>query len=127
MTCLLDTHFLVWVITKSRRLRQFLWLEDYVPWGVSPISLLEIQLLAEVGQREVLNPQFVKTFKTDSRFIIDEVSLITLVEKSFDLRWTRDPFDRLIVAHSLSRRVPLCSVDSNVLENHSLVVRELRT
>jgi len=127
MTCLLDTHFLVWVITKSRRLRQFLWLEDYVPWGVSPISLLEIQLLAEVGRREVLNPQFVKTFKTDSRFIIDEVSLITLVEKSFDLRWTRDPFDRLIVAHSLSRRVPLCSVDSNVLENHSLVVRELRT
>ena len=38
----------------------------------------------------------------------------------------RDPFDRLIAAHSRLRRVPLCSVDSVILANHKLLLPELR-
>jgi PIN domain nuclease of toxin-antitoxin system len=125
MTCLLDTHFLIWVLAKARRLKQFPWLDDYSPWGVSPISLLEIQILSEIG-RIKLAGDFATSVMADSRFILDEAPSVTLVQKALDLAWTRDPFDRLIVAHSLVRRLPLCSVDSNIIANHPLVLRDLR-
>jgi PIN domain nuclease of toxin-antitoxin system len=93
---------------------------------VSPISLLEIQLLAETRRIELRTPKFLQSLERDSRFVIDEAPFATVVQRSLDLSWTRDPFDRLIVAHSLTRRVPLCSVDLTILENHKLLVPELR-
>lgn len=126
MTCLLDTHFVVWIVSNSQRLRNYRWLRDYEPWGVSPVSLLEIQLLAEIGRRQIANPRFTEEVMGDPRFQLDEVSVATLIQRSLELSWTRDPFDRLIAAHSLARRVPLCSLDSVMLEHHKLIVPELR-
>ena len=126
MTCLLDTHFLIWVLAKSKRLRQFRWLEDYRPWGVSPFSLLEVQILFETG-RIRLASDLASGVMSDSRFVLDEAPAVTVVQKALGLSWTRDPFDRLIVAHSLARKLPLCSVDSNIVKNHPLIVRDLRS
>lgn len=126
MTCLLDTHFLVWIVSSSRRLKAFPWLRSYEPWGVSPISLLEIQRLAEVGRRKIDNPRFVREVMADPRFVLDDAPAMTLVPKSLNLGWARDPFDRLLAAHSLVRRVPLCSVDALMLEHHKHVVPEFR-
>ena len=126
MICLLDTHFIVWIVSKSRRLRNYPWLEKYQPWGVSPVSLLEIQLLAEVGRREIHNPRFSSELRSDPRFQFDDVPFSTLIQKSLELSWTRDPFDRMIAAHSLCRVVPLCSVDDAMLKHHKLLLPELR-
>ena len=126
MTCLLDTHFLIWITTASQRLSHFQWLERYEPWGVSPVSLLEIQLLSEVGRVRLDNLGFARTVMNDPRFVIDEVPITTLIERALGLTWTRDPFDRLIAAHSQARRAPLCSVDSVMLRHHKPIVPELR-
>lgn len=125
MTCLLDTHFLIWILAKARRLRQFSWLDDYHPWGVSPFSLLEIQILSETGRIKLVS-NLAARIMTDSRFVLDEAPSVTVVQKTLGLGWTRDPFDRLIVGHSLARKVPLCSVDSNIVRNHPLIVGNLR-
>ena len=126
MTCLLDTHFLVWITQKSSRLRNYPWLRQYEPWGVSAVSLFEIQLLSEAGRIPLSNPRFMDALMTDPRFKVDEVSIVALIQRALDLNWTRDPFDRLIAAHSRLRRVPLCSVDSVILANHKLLLPELR-
>ena len=126
VTCLLDTHFLIWIVTRSKRLKAFPWLGDYRPWGVSPVSLLEIQFLSEIGRLDVRNPEFTETLKKDPRFALDEVSLVALVEKALSLEWTRDPFDRMIAAHSLARRVPVCTLDTVLGVRHSLIVPQLR-
>jgi PIN domain nuclease of toxin-antitoxin system len=126
MTCLLDTHFLVWITRKSNRLRNYPWLRLYEPWGVSAVSLLEIQLLSEAGRIPLSNPRFAEAVMTDPRFEVDEVSVVALIQRALDLSWTRDPFDRLIAAHSRLRRVPLCSVDSVILAHHKLLLPELR-
>ena len=126
MNVLLDTHFLLWAALGSDRLQEFPWLESYRPWGISPISFLEIQFLAEVGRLEVDQPGFSAALASDPRFVIDEVPLVALVEKALPLSWTRDPFDRLLAAHSASRRVPLCTLDRSLRENHRLLVKELR-
>ena len=114
MTLLLDTHFLIWLVLESKHLANFPWLDRYRPWGVSPVSFLEIQFLAEVGRLSVSNPEFTSTVMKDRRFIIDDISLDTLVGHALRLDWTRDPFDRLLVAHSLARRVALCTTDRTI-------------
>ena len=125
MNVLLDTHFLLWTVLHADRLQEFPWLEPYRPWGVSPVSFLEIQFLAEVGRLEVDQPGFTQAVATDPRFVVDEVPLLALVEKALPLSWTRDPFDRLLAAHSDARRVPLCSLDRRIRAGHRRLVKEL--
>jgi PIN domain nuclease of toxin-antitoxin system len=123
VTLLLDT--LIWLVLESKRLANFRWLDRYRPWGVSPVSFLEIQFLAEVGRLSVRNPEFTSTVMKDRRFIIDDISLETLVGHALRLDWTRDPFDRLLVAHSLARRVALCTTDRAIRSRHRLLPAEL--
>lgn len=125
MKLLLDTHFVIWLVTGADRLAAFPWLAKYRPWGISPISLLELQFLAEIGRIEIRNPQLTDTLAADSRFTIDEVPLVPLVRRAIELTWTRDPFDRLIAAHSASRRIPLCTVDRTIRSFHPLLPAEL--
>jgi len=126
VNALLDTHFLLWAVLGSDRLEEFPWLDDYRPWGISPVSFLEIQFLSEVGRLDVQQPAFMEALKTDHRFVIDEVPLVALVEKALPLSWTRDPFDRLLAAHSEARRRPLCSLDRKIRKHHSMLVGEVR-
>jgi PIN domain nuclease of toxin-antitoxin system len=125
VTLLLDTHFLIWLVLGSDRLAEFPWLDRYRPWGVSPVSFLEIQFLAEIGRLSVSNPEFTSAVMDDPRFSVDDIALVALVRHGLKLGWTRDPFDRLLAAHSLARRVPLCSLDRRVRSHHRLVVEEL--
>jgi PIN domain nuclease of toxin-antitoxin system len=126
VTLLLDTHFLLWIVTGAERLLAFPWLDRYRPWGISPVSLLEIQFLAEVGRLSVDGPAFMEAVRQDARFVVDEVALVALIDKALSLSWTRDPFDRLLAAHSEARRVSFCSLDRRVRARHRLLVEELR-
>jgi len=125
VTLLLDTHFLIWLVLCSKRLAAFPWLDRYRPWGVSPISFLEIQFLAEVGRLSARNPEFTNTVANDTRFMVDDIPLASIVRHALRLDWTRDPFDRLLVAHSSARRVPFCTTDRGIRSNHGLLPAEL--
>lgn len=126
MKLLLDTHFLLWTLLGSGRLKAFPWLDRYRPWGISPVSLLEIQFLAEAGRLEVSNPELSERISGDPRFVVDEVPLVPLIRHSLEQGWTRDPFDRLLAAHSSARRIPFATVDRTIREHHGLLARELR-
>jgi len=125
MNLLLDTHFLIWTTLESKQLDRFRWLGRYLPWGVSPVSLLEIQYLSEIGRLRCRQPEYLDALMQDRRFVVDEVPLVSLIRRAFPLSWTRDPFDRLLAAHSSVRRVPLCTVDRLIAENHPLLPEEL--
>jgi len=125
MTSLLDTHFLIWLVLQSKRLARFPWLNRYRPWGVSPVSLLEIQFLAEIGKLTVENPEFTQTVTNDPRFVVDDIGIEPLVIHALPIHWTRDPFDRLLAAHSAARRIPLCTTDHMIRRNHHLLLSEL--
>ena len=122
---LLDTHFLLWITLRSKRLAEFPWIHGRAPWRISPVSLLEIQFLAEVGRVEGSGRAFEEAISKDSRFLVDEVPLAALIRHAFDLTWTLDPFDRLLAAHSTARRLPLCTLGGNLLRHHSLLAQEL--
>lgn len=125
MTTILDTHFILWIATASNRLHAYPWLASHQPWGISPVSLLEIQFLSETGRLDVRNPAFTDALQGDPRFVIDDVPVVGLIRHALPLTWTRDPFDRLLAAHSLTRRIPLCTVNRTIAANHSWVLSEL--
>lgn len=125
MNVLLDTHFLIWTTLQSEQLERFPWLSRYSPWGVSPVSLLEVQYLSEIGRVQLEHPQYMDALMQDPRFVVDEVPFVALIRRAIPLRWTRDPFDRLLAAHSLVRRVPLCTVDQVLVAHHPLLPSEL--
>lgn len=125
VTLLLDTHFLIWILLRSRRLRAYPWIEDHRPWGVSPVSLLEIQFLAEVGRLKVDASGFFRAFQSDGRFRVDDPPFAAVFRHALGSTWTRDPFDRLLAAHSAVRRIPLCTADAALRRHHSLLVEEL--
>jgi PIN domain nuclease of toxin-antitoxin system len=122
---LLDTHFLLWILLQDPRLEEFPWLDSWRPWGVSPVSWLEIQFLTEIGRIEQRRVGLFDVLRKDRRFIVDEVPLLALIEHALPIAWTRDPFDRLLAAHSSARRVPLSTVDRRIRENHRFLVPEL--
>ncbi|MBW3660695.1 MAG: hypothetical protein KY397_03575 [Gemmatimonadetes bacterium] len=126
LNSLLDTHFLIWVIEASRRLEDHPWLGDYRPWGVSPVSFLEMKFLGEIGRLDLDGQGFADRVGDDPRFVVDEAPLAALVRHALPLDWTRDPFDRLLAAHSASRRVPLCTVDRTIRANHRYLPEEMR-
>jgi PIN domain nuclease of toxin-antitoxin system len=123
---LLDTHFLLWLALDVPRVDAFPWLERYRPCGVSPVSFLEVQFLTEVGRLEARTSEFAAAVGQDPRFVVDEVPLVSLIDRAIPLSWTRDPFDRLLAAHSEARRTPLCTLDRRMRAEHDLIVRELR-
>ena len=124
MTLLLDTHFLIWLALGSKRLAEFHWLDRHRQWGVSTVSFLEIQSLAEIGRISVRNPEFTRAVMEDPRFSVDDIPLVTLIRHALGLEWTRDPFDRMLVAHSTARRLPLCTTDRSIRAHHRLVATE---
>lgn len=126
MRLLLDTHFLLWTVLGVPRLDEFPWLERYRPWGVSPVSFLEIGFLSEVGRLEARVPELMEAVGRDPRFIVDEAPLVAVVRHALPLEWTRDPFDRLLAAHSSARRTPFCTLDRKIRASHRFVVEELR-
>lgn len=125
MRALLDTHFLLWILLDLPRVDEFPWLDRYRPWGVSPVSFLEMTFLGEVGRIEIRHVGFVDAIATDPRFVVDEPPLLALIEKALPLTWTGDPFDRLLAAHSEARRVPFCTLDRHMRREHRFLVDEL--
>lgn len=125
MRTLLDTHFLLRIVLEVPRIDEFPWLDDYRPWGVSPVTFLEVAFLAEVGRLEARLPELVEAVGRDPRFTVDEIPLVKLMRGALPLEWTRDPFDRLLATRGGARRVPLCTLDRRLRTRHRFVVAEL--
>jgi PIN domain nuclease of toxin-antitoxin system len=109
---LLDTHALLWLDQNHRRARPLA--RAAAPLAVSPATLLELHFLVEAG-RIRLRSGTVRALLDDERWAIDEPPSLDWFSRASEESWTRDPFDRLIVAHARLRRWRLATGDLAVL------------
>ena len=84
---------------------------------VSPLVRLELQFLREVGKLKVDADQILGSLASDARVVATEDPLDALVPLAMPLTWTRDPFDRLLVATALLHQAPLVTRDARIHEN----------
>ena len=117
----LDTHIVVWlydglVDRLSMKAKTKIEKEDL---KISPMVRLELSFLHEIGRIKakpnVIIHELSKTIGL--RIQGTDFSFSQIIENSLDLKWTRDPFDRLIVAEAMIDSTGLITKD-NTIRNH---------
>ena len=108
---LLDTNAVIWLDQNHPRTRT---LARATRLFVSPATLLELQLLGEIGRLKLRAG--VRGIVESERWEIDDPDAIDWFERSAEESWTRDPFDRLIVSHARLRGFRLATGDARILQ-----------
>ena len=99
----LDTHVVVWLYTgETEQLSAgaITALEENQP-VVSPMVQLELTYLHEIDRLSVGGADILADLARRIGLQLSDAPLDALVETAAALTWTRDPFDRLIVADAL--------------------------
>jgi PIN domain nuclease of toxin-antitoxin system len=116
----LDTHVVVWLYAGqlerfSDELQSLMNEEDLL---ISPIVQLELQYLYEI-ERITDDAQAILTDLTARIGLqICEKRFQAVVREATAVSWTRDPFDRLIVANASLNDNILLSKDQAILDNY---------
>ena len=110
---LLDTNALIWVEQGHARARGLV--AGRKRLYISPANLLELQFLLEAGQIR-LRGAGVSDVVTRGPWLLDDPPAAAWFDAALDLSWTRDPFDRLLVAHARLRGWPLATSDAALIK-----------
>ena len=112
---LLDTNALLWLERGHPRSRPLAKWADRL--YVSPASLLELQFLVECDRIRMQSGVGVGDLADDPRWLVDDPPSAAWFERARELSWTRDPFDRLLVAHAAARGWRFATGDGHVIEH----------
>ena len=116
----LDTHVVAWLYAGELDLlpasvRDLIELEDLV---ISPMVELELEYLFESGRTSVRSKAVVDALADEVGLARCGLPFTQVVAKALEQTWTRDPFDRLIVAQAAARKLPLLTRDQTVLDHY---------
>lgn len=117
----LDTHILVWLYQDGAA--------RLTPAGcqaidtaerllISPIVELELTYLHEVGRITRTAGVILDTLRRDLDLETCKLPFASVVGAALGQTWTRDPFDRLIVAQAAHGKAPLLSADRAILDHY---------
>lgn len=109
----LDTHVALWLYAGQveRISRRAADLINREPVAVNPVVLLELQYLREIGRIAATPRTIVADLGRRLGLAVEDRPLAAVAEHALDLGWTRDAFDRLIVAQAALDRAVLLTTD----------------
>jgi PIN domain nuclease of toxin-antitoxin system len=82
---------------------------------MSPMVLLELQFLFEIGRTVMTAEQTLSSLQTDVDLQLCTLSFADIARAACRETWTRDAFDRLIVAHARhAANAPLITADEAI-------------
>ncbi|HLP59590.1 MAG TPA: type II toxin-antitoxin system VapC family toxin [Candidatus Deferrimicrobium sp.] len=116
----LDTHIIVWLYQKSIELlspkaRRSIEENDVF---ISPIVILELEYLHEIGRLKVDANTIVQYLQSHIGLRVEEGNFHEVINMALEEKWTRDPFDRIIVAHSKYSDAYLVTKDERISTNY---------
>ena len=116
----LDTHILVEVsLGKLDRLgreaRRVIERGDLL---ASPAAVLELELLHEIGRLRVDASRVVEVLGDELDLRVCDLPFPTVVRYALKEGWSRDPFDRLIVAQARANDAALITKDPRIHEHY---------
>jgi PIN domain nuclease of toxin-antitoxin system len=110
---LLDTNAVIWLHRGDRRAAALA--ARATRLYASPATILELQFLIEAGRLRLRAGASVSQLIHDDRWVVDDPASAAWFEKAAEIGFTRDPFDRLIVAHARLRQWRLATGDRALL------------
>lgn len=120
MTAYLDTHVLVWIAKGdqehlSSRASQALENDDLL---ISPAVMLELELLHEIGRLRASAERMLALLETEIGLRVCSLPFRDVAMQALHEKWTRDPFDRLIVANAKAAGASLVTKDERILKHY---------
>lgn len=120
----LDTHVVIWLyegaIDKfSARAKTLLNTEEL---KIAPIIRLELQFLNEINRVQVQADKILDELSYELGIKTYNEQMTFIIHHAMDLSWTRDPFDRLIVATANCEQATLLTKDQHILQHYELAV-----
>lgn len=117
----LDTHVVVWLYTGlvdrfSNDIQMLLNEHDLL---ISPIVRLELQHLYEIKRVSVEAEGMITDLSQRIGLTICPKPFDAVVMRAAKLAWTRDPFDRILVAHASLNNSVLVSRDQTILAHYA--------
>jgi PIN domain nuclease of toxin-antitoxin system len=112
---LLDTNAVLWLTRGHPRGRPVARLSGRV--YVSPATVLELQLLVESGRLRFRSGADVAALADNPRWLLDDPPSRAWFARAIEVGWTRDPFDRLLIAHARLRGWRLATGDAAILRH----------
>lgn len=120
----LDTHVVAWLYAGKITLfpqyvQKMLAGEELL---ISPIVILELQYLFEIGRVSKKATDVVFDLEKKIGLKTCELKFSDVVEYAIKHDWTRDPFDRIIVAQASIRSKKIITKDETILENYRYAI-----
>jgi PIN domain nuclease of toxin-antitoxin system len=121
VTLYLDTQLVVWLASGevekiSSAAGEAIRKSDLV---ISPMVLLELEYLFEI--KRILRPPLALLNEVDTQIglKVADASFSGVIHTALFETWTRDPFDRVIVAHARTDgHAPLATSDAKIRDNY---------
>jgi PIN domain nuclease of toxin-antitoxin system len=89
---------------------------------LSPMVVLELQYLFEISRLTVPPGTIIGTIQRAARLRICDLPFEDVARAALRETWTRDPFDRIIVAQARLREVPLITKDRMIREQYERAI-----
>ena len=116
----LDTHVVVWLYAGNTELLSKTAVE-YIEKNdlyISPIVYLELKFLYEISRIKVAPAEILENLSASIGLSVCDKKFFQVINESISLNWTRDPFDRIIVANAIANDAVLITKDIRILENY---------
>ena len=116
----LDTHVLLWLYAglKDKFSSQSIKLINENALLISPMVKLELQYLFEFERINVRPQKILEALEREIGIRIENADMAPVLEQAILLSWTRDPFDRIIVAQAMIQNDILLTKDKVILKNY---------
>ena len=116
----LDTHIVAWLYDNkmkflSKKAIETLEKEELF---ISPLVILELEYLYEIKKIKVRAHTIIEFLVKNIALKIDNTNLLDIINMAIKETWTRDPFDRLIVAQAKYNDAQIISKDEKIRQNY---------
>jgi PIN domain nuclease of toxin-antitoxin system len=115
----IDTHVVIWL--AERRLASLsavaVRLVERETLEISPMVLMELETLHESGKLKNDPDRLVEVVRRDFGLGGSAAAFADVIASARTFAWTRDPFDRLIVANAMADGARLLTADETILAN----------
>ena len=121
----LDTHVAVWLFAGKADLlppQARARIEESDLLLVSPAAVLELQYLYEIERVAEPAQAVLDALGPEIGLKVCDLPFPAVAKAALSLIWTRDPFDRLIVAQSMVRGAALLTKDRAIHDHHPQAV-----
>lgn len=116
----LDTHVVIWLFGGERHRLSSAATEQIrnEELLVSPAVVLELQLLHEMKRLRAVAVKVIERLSSEIGLAVCRLPFTSVLEHAVEQSWTRDPFDRLIVAQASANDAALVSKDGEIRGNY---------